>query len=95
MDVPLNNEKFIKCKRVVIIYLECIVPTLVLTLHEAGFVTWQCNQELGLVILQVFSNITDSVVPVCHAVLALGSARFGSAWISPKVLQGHIWADDV
>lgn len=83
------------CKIVLIIYLEYIVPGPVFTLYEAGFVTWQCNQELGLMVLKVFSNLNDSVVPVCQAVLALGSARFGPAWISPKVLQGHIWADDV
>lgn len=65
-----------------------------LALHEAGFVTWECNQELDLMILKIFSNINDSMVLACHAVLALGSARFGSAWISPKVLQRHIWADD-
>lgn len=95
MAILLNNEEFIKCKRLVFVYLQVCCSQAVLTLHEAGFVTWQCSQELDLMLLKVFSNISDSVVPVHHAVLALGSARFGSAWISPKVFQRHIWADDV
>lgn len=88
-------RNLLSVKDLLLFIYKCVVPRLVLTLHEAGFATWQCSQELDLMILKVFSNISDSVVPVHHAVLALGSARFGSAWISPKVFQRHIWADDV
>lgn len=62
MDVLLNNEEFIKCKRSVIIYLEVY-----------------CSQACAYC-----SRSWLSVLPGCHAVLALGSAWFGSAWISPE-----------
>lgn len=102
MDIPLNNEEFIKYKRVIYLEVYCSQACAYSSwswLCEAGKAyslwSWQCSQELDLMIVRVFSSIHDSVIPTCHALLALGSARFGSARISPEVLQRHIWADDV
>lgn len=61
MDVPLNYEEFIRCKRPVGVQ-KCIVPRFVLTVPETGFL-WLSGH---------------------HTVLTLGSASFGSAWISPE-----------
>lgn len=87
MDIPLNNEKIIKCKKVVIIYLDVLFPGLCLLFMKLAL--WLGSAiKLDLMILKICSNINDSMVPACHAVLALGSARLGSAWISPKVFRG-------
>lgn len=41
-------RNFLSVKELLLFIYKRIVPRLVLTLHEAGFMSWQCNQELDL-----------------------------------------------